>query len=133
MDRIFDKYRQYRHLLIGFETVAFQKVLKMWLDERSRREGVYLPVREVNQGGISKEARITRLSPLVENGTIWFVKGRTELLVEQLLRFPKADHDDGPDALEGAVSILQEAGARSGTGLTGGRVVGRSAVADLNW
>jgi len=119
--------------VLGFETVAFQKVLKMWLDERSRREGVYLPVREVNQGGIAKEARITRLSPLVENGTIRFVKGRTELLVEQLLRSPKADHDDGPDALEGAVSIVQEHFRTRRAGITAGRVVGRSAVEDLNW
>jgi len=132
MDRVFDKYREFGHMSLGFETVAFQKVLKMWLDERSRREGIYVPVREVTQGGISKEARITRLSPLVENGTIRFVKGRTELLVEQIIRFPRADHDDGPDALEGAVSVLQQfAGGRKG--ITGGRVVGSSLAASVNW
>lgn len=133
INKIFAVYENYRHMMMGFETIAFQKVLKMWLDERSRREGVYIPIQEVTQGGISKETRITRLSPLVENGTIRFLKGRTETLVEQLLRFPRADHDDGPDSLEGAVSIIQQFASGKNTGITGGRIIGRNTVASINW
>ena len=50
--------------------------------------------------GLSKEARVTRLSPLVENGTLRFSR-KVQRLIEQLIQFPKGDHDDGPDALEG--------------------------------
>ena len=108
MEKILEKHQEYNYTLFGIETVAFQKVLKMWLDEKSRREGVYLPTREVSQGGINKEARIARLSPLVENGTLRFHKQKCARLVDQLVRFPKADHDDGPDALEGCVSLIRE-------------------------
>lgn len=108
MEKIMEKFQEFRHTLIGFETVAFQKVFKMWLDEKARQNGVYLPVREVNQGGINKESRITRLSPLVENGTLKFHYKKCSRLVEQLIQFPKADHDDGPDGLEGCVSLVRE-------------------------
>ena len=50
------------------------------------------------------------LSPLLERGKIRFIRGHSdqELLVEQLLYFPSRTlHDDGPDALEGAVSLAQ--------------------------
>jgi hypothetical protein len=45
---------------------------------------------------------------LVERGQIKFRKGHSDqdLLVEQLSFFPsKSFHDDGPDALEGAVRL----------------------------
>ena len=48
------------------------------------------------------------LSPLLERGKIRFIRGHSdqELLVEQLLFFPSRTlHDDGPDALEGAVCL----------------------------
>ena len=48
------------------------------------------------------------LSPLLERGKIRFIRGHSdqELLVEQLLFFPSRTlHDDGPDALEGAVRL----------------------------
>lgn len=117
MDRIFDCFDRWNHVAIGFETVAFQKVLKLWLDERARKTRRYLPVSEVTQAGLSKEARITRLSPLVENGTLRFAPG-TQRLVEQLVQFPRADYDDGPDALEGAVDLFRRVG--------GGRVAYQS-------
>jgi len=106
MDAIFRCFDKFHHIAIGFETVAFQKVLKLWLDERARKTGKYLPVTEVSQGGLSKEARVTRLSPLVENGTLRFSR-KVQRLIEQLIQFPKGDHDDGPDALEGAVDLFR--------------------------
>jgi len=58
-----------------------------------------------------KIARIVnRISPLVEFGKLRFVKGQSDqdLLVEQLIYIMDSNiNDDGPDALEGAVSMLQ--------------------------
>jgi predicted phage terminase large subunit-like protein len=116
MDKIFERY-QYgdpKPNVIGFESVGFQRVIKRWIDERARRAGVYVPIREVDQKGINKEARISRLSPLVENGTVLFPEKGAERLIEQMITFPKGDHDDGPDALEGAVSLLNSLGTATG-------------------
>jgi len=106
INRIFQKFLIYKHLLIGVEVAAFQQVLKEWLDELSREKGVYLPTREIKHSS-DKVRRITRLSPLFEKGLIYLRRDQ-KLLVEQLEHFPKADHDDGPDALEMAVDIARK-------------------------
>ena len=55
------------------------------------------------------------LSPLVERGKVRFLmlvrrNADYNRLMEQLVFFPSPTvHDDGPDALEGAVSLLKEA------------------------
>jgi len=62
----------------------------------------------------NKEGRIVgTLSYLVEHGKIVFEKGHSDqdLLVEQLIYIlNKNINDDGPDALEGAVNMLQGGG-----------------------
>jgi len=68
-----------------------------------------LPLKGVTHR-IAKETRVAGLSPLLERGKIRFIRGHSdqELLVEQLLFFPSRTlHDDGPDALEGAVTLTQ--------------------------
>ena len=60
--------------------------------------------------GTEKIARIVnRLAPMIEFGKIRFIKGNSDqdVLVEQLIYIMDANvHDDGPDALEGAVNII---------------------------
>ena len=52
--------------------------------------------------GVPKLARIRRLSQYVINRELRFKADSPgcRLLVDQLMDFPLADHDDGPDALE---------------------------------
>lgn len=73
----------------------------------------YLPWAAVHHS-TNKETRIiSTLSYLVEHGKIFFEKGHSDqdLLVEQLIYIlNKNVNDDGPDALEGAVSMLQAGG-----------------------
>lgn len=88
----------------GAETNQFQWFLKEQLAKESARRGVYLPIVEVNQTS-DKTLRIQTLQPYIKNKYIRFRKNQKTLL-EQLKYFPMADHDDGPDALEGAVSLL---------------------------
>jgi len=86
--------------------VAFQQVLKQWLDELSRERRLYLPTVEVKHTS-DKVMRISRLSPLMERGDILLKRDMTRL-IQQLIDFPMGDHDDGPDALEMAVDIARK-------------------------
>jgi predicted phage terminase large subunit-like protein len=52
--------------------------------------------------------RIQSLQPYIENHYVKFNRNHKKLL-EQLKYFPKADHDDGPDALEGCITIAKTA------------------------
>jgi len=75
-----------------------------------------LPIRGV-VNHLSKETRIGSLSALVERGKIRFRKHQSnqDLLIEQLLYFPSQDfHDDGPDALEGAVRLARRFAEKPG-------------------
>jgi len=109
------RHEQWRYWLFGVEDNLFQKLLLREFDRLGRERGVILPVRGVT-AKTAKETRISRLSALVERGQIRFCRGQgnQDLLLEQLLYFPaKTVHDDGPDALEGAIALL-EGGAGMG-------------------
>ncbi|MCQ4575250.1 MAG: phage terminase large subunit [Candidatus Brocadiales bacterium] len=92
-------------LCLAVETNVFQVVLKDMLEDISRREKLFIPIRGVKNFS-DKTARIASLSALIENGTILFNRD-LKLLIEQLIEFPRGSHDDGPDALEMAVRQLR--------------------------
>jgi len=111
----FIRHEQWNYWLFGVEDNLFQRLLLREFDRLGRERGVVLPVRGVT-ARIAKETRISRLSALVERGQIRFCRGQgnQDLLLEQLLYFPaRTVHDDGPDALEGALGLL-EGGAGMG-------------------
>lgn len=120
---IIEKARHYSraygltYTLFGAESNQFQWFLKERLAAESAKAGVYLPLKEVYARG-DKTLRIQSLQPDIKNGYILFDRAQRELL-DQLQRFPGHRHDDGPDALHGAVSLCKS-GARLGTvsGLT---------------
>ncbi|WII93179.1 phage terminase large subunit [Kingella negevensis] len=90
--------RQYRCLKWAVETVQFQAFLKTELVQRGARAGVPIPAVGVKSNA-NKQLRIETLQPHFANGMIW-LKNDQKLLIEQLRHFPKADHDDAPDALQ---------------------------------
>ena len=53
-----------------------------------------------------KYERIEALQPLIKSGTLQFSRRHITLL-EQMKQYPKGRHDDGPDALEMAVTLAQ--------------------------
>ena len=103
------RYERFHPVHVGIEANGFQKVLLRDFDYAAKERGYYLPIRQVTHS-IAKESRVARLSPLIERGLLRFCRGcgDTDELVEQLIYFPTSNvHDDGPDALEGAVSLAQ--------------------------
>ncbi|MDI3547899.1 MAG: hypothetical protein PWR10_1551 [Halanaerobiales bacterium] len=97
------------YLKIGAETNQFQWFLKEELAKASARENLYLPIEEVNQVK-DKKMRIETLQPYIKNKYIKF-NARHKTLLEQLKYYPMASHDDGPDALEGAVKLAINSGS----------------------
>ena len=100
------------YTLFGIESNQFQWLLKEQLRKASAQAGEYLPLCEAQPRG-SKEGRIRALQPYVRNGYLQFSRRHT-LLLDQLRQFPLGRHDDGPDALQGAVELCVRQG-RLGT------------------
>jgi len=106
---IFNRHQQFGYQMVGVEDNLFQRLLLKEFDRIGKERDQFLPVKGVTHR-IAKETRVASLSPFLERGKLRFIRGHSdqELLVEQLLYFPSRTlHDDGPDALEGAVNLAQ--------------------------
>jgi predicted phage terminase large subunit-like protein len=90
------------------EAVGFQGVLK----EDYRRLKQEHPHCKVEVIPVSqhhnKQWRISTLEPLITNGYLLFAETLPPHFIEQLVQFPTHHHDDGPDALQGAIAQLQK-------------------------
>lgn len=100
-DRIIEDVISYEHeyhcALWVVEAVQFQEFFKTELVKRSAARGIPVPARGVTPSS-DKLLRIETLQPHFQNGLIR-LHPSLHTLIEQLRHFPKADHDDGPDAL----------------------------------
>lgn len=93
------KYQKlYGCIAWAFESVQFQEFLRQVLVKESAKLGVPVPAVPVIPS-TDKILRIESLQPHVLNGLIRLHSSQSTLL-DQLRHFPKADHDDGPDALQ---------------------------------
>ena len=79
--------------------------MKEQLAKESARQGLYLPIQGVRSTE-DKTIRVSALQPDVKNGYLRFGPDQ-RLLIEQLSQFPLGAHDDGPDALAGAVALAR--------------------------
>lgn len=97
--------------VVGIEDNMLKDFLHEAIKNYAEKVGRYLPWVPVHHA-TSKEARIIgTLSYLVEHGKILFERGQSDqdALIEQLVYIlNKNIHDDGPDALEGSVHLLQQ-------------------------
>ncbi|STZ76326.1 phage terminase large subunit [Bergeriella denitrificans] len=91
-------HKQYKCKLWFIETVQFQEFLKDELVKRSAARGYPVPARAVKPVS-DKLLRIESLQPHMANGLI-LLHSAQSTLVAQFRHFPKADHDDGPDAVQ---------------------------------
>lgn len=101
------------HAPVGIEENMLHDFLHEAIGSYAVKAGRFLPWRPITHT-TNKESRIIgSLSYLIEYGKLKFHKNHSDqnLLVEQLIYIlNKNVHDDGPDALEGAVSMCQSSG-----------------------
>ena len=88
------------------EANQFQELLADQLQNRARAAGVHLSVKKI-KNTVNKRVRIQALQPLIAQGQIQFSR-QHQALLDQMREFPLGAYDDGPDALEMAVSIAHQ-------------------------
>jgi hypothetical protein len=100
------------------EEVAFQTLFRDVFDLVAMRKGYALNI-VYRDKLANKEARIGGTQPYHENGVLIIADdgpagsaGDMDILIQQHLGFPNPNvNDDGPDATEGAIWLLQKLGA----------------------
>lgn len=101
-------YRFYHPQPLGVEDNQFQEYFKdsliKRLAESEADSKLGMDVRGIRSHS-DKILRIQSLQPDIKNARVRFRRDQ-QMLIEQLVNFPSADHDDGPDALELAISLL---------------------------
>lgn len=103
IDETFDVCEADGAVKIRIETNKYAHLEAAFREEMKRRDKYYI-IEAVKAKSISKEARIkNRLSPLFENGVIWFKRNMAEL-EHELTTFPYGKHDDIIDSLAWQIS-----------------------------
>ncbi len=95
----YHRIRKFRRFAI--EVNQFQDFLATELKAAASAAKLSFSVHSVNHTS-DKLGRIQSLEPLITSGRLRF-SHRHHVLIDQLRQFPKAAHDDGPDALEMAI------------------------------
>jgi len=96
--RLIDFQEEYTCLAWAIETVQFQYFMYTQLIKLAAERGIAFPGLPVDPDN-DKDLRIISLQPNIANGQIRIHRNQS-VLKDQLLFYPEADHDDGPDALE---------------------------------
>lgn len=116
-NKIYDIHDQFPPVSIGGESNAIGEFMEEAFKLVSQIRGKHISLKMIHHGSMdNKWARIVSLSADVEKGQIRFRKGQSDqdLLVQQLLDTPAdpggkwPDGNDGPDALEGAISLYRK-------------------------
>jgi predicted phage terminase large subunit-like protein len=109
IERIFEKAETYRPAKIGIETVAFQKTLFFWMQDKQFEKGKFLPIEELKTSDRIKPDRILALQPRFAAKTVYIRKWMSELKDELIsFRYPESNqlHDDLIDALAYQLEII---------------------------
>ena len=104
IDKIFDLKAYYNPVKIGIEQKAFKYTLEPALKDEMRRRNTFFLVEELKDLGKAKNVRIEGLVPRFESGSIYLRQDQADL-IDELIKFPKAMHDDLIDALAYQLTI----------------------------
>lgn len=104
---MFKMYQETHFEKVGIEKGMYKDVLKPFLDAEMRQRNIFFNVEELDHQQKNKELRIRGLQPRYEAGQIYHLTGYCDDLESELLRFPKAVHDDVSDAVAYQLQIAQ--------------------------
>lgn len=120
IDALIGAVKEFKPSKVGAEENMFKNLLSSNITQAGLRENVYVPVQAIHQTQ-NKITRILSIQPPIEAKTIEFARhllAKCPVYFEQFDEFP-AEHDDGPDATEGVVRLLE-----AGAPLSQGAIVG---------
>lgn len=108
MDAVFQKSEQYGVTKVGIETITAQRVMVTIFNSEMKKRNKRLQLVELKQYRTAKNNRIeAELQSRFKAGDIYHRKWMLEL-EDELLKFPKAKHDDLVDCLSRVFEILRE-------------------------
>jgi predicted phage terminase large subunit-like protein len=118
IDKIVELHGLFNYKVIGIEANSLGKAktdtelsnFEIVLRERQSAAGLTVPYKLV-WNSAPKLARIESIEPHFTSGQLQFLETWNQdypELIEQLIHFPLASHDDGPDALAGAIALINE-------------------------
>jgi predicted phage terminase large subunit-like protein len=105
--------------LYGYEQNGFQILMGREFKRLQReRQRAHRPSNCILRGFTStrnKADRIASLAPRIDNGWIEFATSISQTVIEQWRDHPASTHDDGPDATERAIWLVEGGGAAEAT------------------
>jgi predicted phage terminase large subunit-like protein len=116
IDKIFYYARKFKTKIVGVEQKAFTNTFEPILNEEMRKRDFFFNTEEVKSLKESKENRIEGLVPRYENGSIFLLREHTDL-IDEMMQFPKAPHDDILDALSFGLRIIKRPMNRGSGGI----------------
>lgn len=109
MDTILDDYVAFKTRPIGVEENMFKNLYGPSLTDRAKKKKLY-PAIKVMVTTSNKISRILGIQPVMTNRTVRFARHLIEKVPHffaQFDEFPSADFDDGPDAVEMLIRLLE--------------------------
>jgi len=105
-------HQQYNYVAFGYEDNGYQEMFSNFLEEEKKRrkpqgQPWQLPLRRVTNT-IRKHTRISAIEPAISSGWVRFCTGVPNEFILQAEDFPACKHDDGLDALAGAMELAKD-------------------------
>lgn len=98
IDLLFKLQEDWNVEAFGIEKGMYKDVLAPFLEAEMLKRQKWFRIVELDHEQKSKQLRIRGLQPLYEAKSIFHIEGMCDDLEEELLRFPKAAHDDVSDS-----------------------------------
>lgn len=96
LEKLFELNEKWHPRTIGVEAVFKQRQLYFWLKQEAAVNNRFLPFTELKTSNRQKDSRIKALTPYVEAGKFIIKEDMPNraYLVDEMLRYPKGQHDD---------------------------------------
>jgi predicted phage terminase large subunit-like protein len=106
VEHIFRLQKEWKPMYVGVEGVAFQKSMLYFIKDMMQMKGIYFNIRELKADGDKKRRALT-LAPYVENH-VFHVHESLTTLIDEMVTFPHAKHDDCVDAAAYIPQIMRK-------------------------